>query len=165
MANQPSPSLWLFHQLGKSCSLKGTGCFKSQRARGSALNRSGREVVCLNEPLADRLRTGVKRGCGNWLLWVRSLASYKEKPYVSKTLARAAWPFTVRPPLSSRPTTADDKTPAANYPADGESLKWDCQSKGWPLCLWIWGRVKVGGKEAELQRHAFLKKEVDYQQN
>lgn len=59
----------------------------------------------------------------------------KEEPFVAKTLARAAWPFIALPPLSFRPTTADDKAPAANYPADGESLKWDCQSKGWPLCL------------------------------
>lgn len=49
-------------------------------------------------------------------------------------------------PLLQAPT-ADDKDPAANYPADGESLKWDCQSKGWPLCL-QWdnseGGLKVG---------------------
>ena len=63
------------------------------------------------------------------------LPGLKEEPFVAKTLARPAWPFTARPPLSSRPTTADDKAPAANYPADGESLKWDCQSEGWPLCL------------------------------
>lgn len=71
------------------------------------------------------------------------LPALKEEPFVAKTLAKAAWLFTVRPPLSSRPTTADDKAPAANYPADGESLKWDCQSEGWPLCL-QWGKSEGG---------------------
>lgn len=78
----------------------------------------------------------------------RTPASSKEEPFVAKTLARAVWPFTAQTPLFSRPTTADDKAPAANYPADGESLKWDCQSEGWPLCLqWdkFEGRVKAGG--------------------
>lgn len=56
-------------------------------------------------------------------------ASFKRGAFCgAETLARAAWPFTGLPPHSSRPTAADDKTPAANYPADGESLKWDCQS-------------------------------------
>lgn len=73
----------------------------------------------------------------------RPPASSKEEPFVAKTLARAAWSFTAQPPLSSKPTTADDKAPAANYPADGESLKWDCQSKGWPLCL-RWDKSEGG---------------------
>lgn len=56
-------------------------------------------------------------------------ASFKREAFCgAETLAGAAWPFTALPPLSSRPTAADDKAPAANYPADGESLKWDCQS-------------------------------------
>lgn len=56
-------------------------------------------------------------------------ASFKREAFCgAETLARAAWPFTALTPLYSRPTAADDKTPAANYPADGESLKWDCQS-------------------------------------
>ena len=86
--------------------------------------------MCLNESLVDRLRMRVRRGGGEQSVWVSSV-----KPFIAKTLARASWPFTVQPPVSSRPTTADDKDPAANYPADGESLKWDCRSKGWPLCL------------------------------
>lgn len=76
------------------------------------------------------------------------LPALKEEPFVAETLARAAWPFTAQPPLSFRPTTADDKTPAANYPADGESLKWDCQSNGGPcVCSGdkSGGRVEVGG--------------------
>lgn len=77
------------------------------------------------------------------MVWVRTPASSKEKPFVAKTLARPAWPFTALPPLSTGPTTADDKAPAANYPADGESLKWDCQSKGWPLCL-KWDKCEGG---------------------
>lgn len=56
-------------------------------------------------------------------------ASFKREAFCGvETLDRAARPFTALPPLSFRPTAADDKTPAANYPADGESLKWDCQS-------------------------------------
>lgn len=121
----------------------GPTAFKSQRARGSVLNHSLlREVVCLNQPLVDRAgmrsKEGGGLGRGGGLLPV-----LKEEPFEAKTLARAAWPFTAQPPLSSWPTTADDKAPAANYPADGESLKWDCQSKGWPLCL-QWDKSEGG---------------------
>lgn len=77
----------------------------------------------------------------------------KEKPFVAKILARAAWALTVQPPLSFRPTAADDKTPAANYTADGESLKWDCQSKGWPCVCKFDG--KLGGG-AELQEEGLF---------
>lgn len=77
-----------------------------------------------------------EEGEGGGTDWWRGqglLPAPKEEPFVAETLARAAWPFTAQPPLSSRPTTADDKAPAANYPADGESLKWDCQSNGGAL--------------------------------
>lgn len=86
------------------------------------------EVVCLNEPLVDRLRMRVRGGGGEQSVWVSSV-----KPFIAKSLVRASWPFTVQPPLSFRPTTADDKDPAANYPADAKPLKWDFRSKGWPL--------------------------------
>lgn len=89
--------------------------------------------MCLNWLLLDGLE-----GRGGWgqkeeggYDWWRGqwlLPAFKEKPFVAGTLAGAAWPFAALPPLSSKPTTADDKVPAANYPADGESLKWDCQS-------------------------------------
>lgn len=71
------------------------------------------------------------------------LPALKEAPFVAETLARAAWPFKDQPACSSKPTTADDKASAANYPADGESLKWGCQSEGWSLCL-QWDRIQEG---------------------
>lgn len=86
---------------------------------------------------------GSKGWGSDWWRGRGLLPALKEEPLVAKTLARAAWPFTTQPPLSSRPTTADDKAPAANYPADGESLKWDCQSEGWPLCQ-QWDKFEEG---------------------
>lgn len=81
----------------------------------------------------------------------------KREGFVAKTLAESGFPFIVQPPLYSRPTTADDKAPAANYPADGESLKCDCQSKGWPLCLqWDISAADWGIKEVELQVQVVL---------
>lgn len=92
---------------------------------------------------------GVKRGGPG------SPASSQEGPFVAKTLARPAWPFTAQAPLSPWPTTADDKAPDANYPADGEPLKWDCQSKGWPFCLkrqGLWGKFEGGsGQEMKIE--------------
>lgn len=74
----------------------------------------------------------------------RLLPALKEGPFVAETLARAAWPFKDQPPCSSKPTTADDKASAANYPADGESVKWGCQSEGWSLCL-QWDKIREKG--------------------
>lgn len=72
------------------------------------------------------------------------LPALKEGPFVAETLARAAWPFKDQPPCSSKPTTADDKASAANYPADGESVKWGCQNEGWSLCL-QWDKIREKG--------------------
>lgn len=94
------------------------------------------EVVCMNKSLSE-WRGGAKsvvRG-GGLLLGTWPPASYREEPFVAKTAASPAWPFTAEAPVPSRAATADDKAPAANYPGDGEPLKWDCQSRGWPFCL------------------------------
>lgn len=72
------------------------------------------------------------------------LPALKEGPFVAETLARAAWPFKDRHPCSSKPTTADDKASAANYLADGESVKWACHSEGWPLLL-QWDKIQERG--------------------
>lgn len=122
----------------------------ASEARGSALNHSllG-EAACVSEPATCRqggAEGGKEVGSDQGLL-----PALKEGPFVDEPLARAAWLFKEQPPCSSKPTTADDKASAANYPADGESLKWGCQSEGWSLCL-QWDKIQERGlKEVRIQ--------------
>lgn len=137
-----------FHQLTRSCRLSGPLCFRGQ---GVSAQSQSAWRGCESEPATSR-QGGVEGqkevGSDQGLL-----PALKEGPFVAETLARAAWPFKDQPPCPSKPTTADDKAPAANYPADGESLKWGCQSRGWSLRLqWDQTQVREGEiKEVRIQ--------------
>lgn len=135
-----------FHQLARSCRLNGTLSFRGQ---GVSAQSQPAWRGCVSEPTTSR-QGGVEGqkevGSDQGLL-----PALKEGPFVAETLARAAWPFKDQPPCSCKPTTADDKASAANYPADGESLKCRCQSEGWSLCL-QWDKIQERGvKEVRIQ--------------
>lgn len=93
-ATQPFPSLWLFNQLGRSCLLNASACFKSSEGqRVSAQSQSGWRGWVFELATSWQGGDGVK-GVGEWLLeGARTPASSKRGAFSSQDTGQSSAAF------------------------------------------------------------------------